>query len=48
MRETDYHQQTLEQLEESYLAADERGDRAAGVQDWVAAWCDGSARLDRK
>jgi hypothetical protein len=30
MRETDYYQQTLELLEESYLAADERGDLAGG------------------
>jgi len=30
MRENDYYQQTLELLEESYLAADERGDLAGG------------------
>ena len=30
MRENGYYQQTLELLEESYLAADERGDLAGG------------------
>ena len=43
MSGNDYYQHTLELLEDSYLAADERGDPWPGVRAREAAWRDGSA-----